>query len=244
MAISDRELEHIRRKQRQFLDALLVRKWTTPRRSLGEQDALDVGRKVGLMPILVCEFLHYWVGSGDLDESWTLIAVKIQKSLGDSAFEQIEAGFLQDPATSIVAGGDEGTPRLVFLCHASEDKPAVRGYAGRLAEAGFTTWLDEEALLPGQDWDVEIRKAIERSCAVIVFLSARTQKRGYIQKEIARVLDESERQPEGTIFLIPAKLEPCEVPDRLSRWQWVDLASPAGFNRLCKALDTHRVKRT
>ena len=244
MPISDRELEHIRRKQREFLDALLVRKWTTPRRPLGEHDALEVGRKVGLMPILVCEFLHYWVGSGDLDESWRPIAVKIQKSLGDNAFEQIEAGFPQDPATPMVPGGTEGTQGLVFLCHASEDKPAVRDYAARLAEAGFTTWLDEEALLPGQDWDVEIRKAIERSGAVIVFLSARTQKRGYIQKEIARVLDESDRQSEGTIFLIPAKLEPCEVPDRLSRWQWVDLASPAGFKRLCKALATHRVKRT
>ncbi len=122
MPISDRELEHIRRKQREFLAALLVRKWTTPRRSLGEQDALEAGRKVGLMPILVSEFLHYWVGSGDLDESWTPIAVKIQKSLGDSAFEQIEAGFPQDPATSMVAGGTEGTARLVFLCHASEDE--------------------------------------------------------------------------------------------------------------------------
>ncbi|MFO1204407.1 MAG: toll/interleukin-1 receptor domain-containing protein [Burkholderiales bacterium] len=244
MSISDRELEHIRRKQREFLDALLVRKWTTPRRSLGEQDALEVGQKVGLMPILVCEFLHYWVASGDLDESWRPIAVKIQKSLGDSAFEQIEAGFPEDGTTSNATGGTERTTPLVFLCHASEDKAAVRDYAARLTEAGFATWLDEEELLPGQDWDVEIRKAIERSSAVIVFLSARSQKRGYIQKEIVRVLDESERQPEGTIFLIPAKLEPCEVPSRLSRWQWVDLASSSGFKKLCKALDTHRVKRT
>jgi hypothetical protein len=132
------------------------------------------------------------------------------ESLGDNAFEQIEAGFPQDPATLMVPGGTEGTQGLVFLCHASEDKPAVRDYAARLAEAGFTTWLDEEALLPSQDWDVEIRKAIERSCAVIVFLSARTQKRGYIQKEIARVLNETDRQSEGTIFLFPAKLEPAK----------------------------------
>ncbi len=34
MPISDRELEHIGRKQREFLDALLVRKWTRLRRSL------------------------------------------------------------------------------------------------------------------------------------------------------------------------------------------------------------------
>lgn len=243
MPISDRELEHIRRKQREFLDALLVRKWTTPRRSLGEQDALEVGRKVSLMPILVCEFLHYWVGQGDLDESWKPIAIKIQESLGDSALEQIEADFPDSLQTSSALPSTKGTAPLVFLCHASEDKAAVRSYAVRLTDAGFAIWLDEEQLLPGQEWDVEIRKAIERSNAVIVFLSPKSQKRGYIQKEIVRVLDESERQPEGTIFLIPAKIEPCEVPGRLSKWQWVDLASPDGFNKLCRALDTHRTKR-
>jgi hypothetical protein len=243
MPISDRELEHIRRKQREFLDALLVRKWTTPRRSLGEQDALEVGRNVGLMPILVCEFLHYWVGSGDLDESWGPIAIKIQESLGNTPYAQIEADFPENAAASNVAGHTEDTLPLVFLCHASEDKTAVREYAARLAQAGFATWLDEVDLLPGQDWDVEIRKAIERSSAVIVFLSARSQKRGYIQKEILRVLEESERQPEGTIFLIPAKLEPCDVPTRLSRWHWVDLTSSAGFTKLCRALDTHRLKQ-
>jgi hypothetical protein len=128
--------------------------------------------------------------------------------------------------------------------HASEDKPAVRDYASRLAEAGFTVWFDEEVLLPGQDLDVEIREAIERSCAVIVFLSARTQKRGTFKRKLRACLTNPNASPKAQFFLIPVKLEPCEVPSRLSRWQWVDLASAAGFKRLCKALDTHRVKRT
>jgi hypothetical protein len=242
MPISDRELEHIRRKQQEFLDALLVRKWTTTRRELGEQDALEVGRRIGLKPMLVCEFLHYWVGSGDLDESWSPVAMKIQQSLGDTAYDQIEAEFPDTSMASSTTGTDDTAP-LVFLCHASEDKVAVRSYAARLVEAGFATWFDEEQLLPGQEWDFEIRKAISRSSAVIVFLSPRSGKRGYVQKEIVRVLDEAERQPEGTIFVIPAKLEPCEVPDRLSRWHWVDLANPTGFRLLCKALDTHRANR-
>lgn len=56
-----------------------------------------------------------------------------------------------------------------------------------------------------------------------------------------RALDEAERQPEGTIFLIPARIETCDVPDRLTRWQWVDLDTLEAFNRLCRALETHRV---
>ena len=230
MPISDRELEHIRRKQREFLDALLVKKWTTPRLSLGERDALEAGRQVGLPPILVSEFLHYWINCGDLDESWESVANNIQASLGDDPFAEEGSAATQ-----------QGKARpLVFMCHASEDKPAVRSFRSRLLEAGFETWLDEEEILPGQDWDSEIRRAIKRSNSVVIFLSQHSQKRGYLQKELRRALDEAELQPEGAIFLIPARLEPCEVPERLSRWQWVDLWTEEGFERLCLSLETHR----
>ena len=45
----------------------------------------------------------------------------------------------------------------IFLCHASEDKPQVRDIYQRLtAIPGFEPWLDEEDLLPGQIWAVEM----------------------------------------------------------------------------------------
>jgi len=45
----------------------------------------------------------------------------------------------------------------VFLCHSSNDKPAVRELYARLnAEGWIDPWLDEEKLYPGQDWDREI----------------------------------------------------------------------------------------
>lgn len=60
----------------------------------------------------------------------------------------------------------------VFLCHASQDKPVVRELYKRLeAEGWIDPWLDEEKLLPGQDWDLEIEEAVEVSDAVIVCLS-------------------------------------------------------------------------
>jgi formylglycine-generating enzyme required for sulfatase activity len=51
-------------------------------------------------------------------------------------------------------------------------------------------------------------------------------------------LDVADEQPEGAIFLIPARLEQCEVPDRLSRWQWVNLYEAKGYERLMRALRT------
>jgi formylglycine-generating enzyme required for sulfatase activity len=46
----------------------------------------------------------------------------------------------------------------IFLCHASEDKPQVREVYQRLKALGFSPWLDEEEILPGQDWDYEIEQ--------------------------------------------------------------------------------------
>ena len=45
-------------------------------------------------------------------------------------------------------------PRLlrVFLCHATEDKEEVRKFSQRLQADGIDVWLDEERLLPGQEW--------------------------------------------------------------------------------------------
>ncbi len=125
----------------------------------------------------------------------------------------------------------------VFLCHSSSDKSSVRALRRRLLDDGIQPWFDEEDILPGQDWDSAIHKAIRASDMVIVCLSmASVTKVGYLQKEIRSVLDVADEQPEGTIFLIPVRLEPCDVPERLRRWQWVDLFDDRGYLRLVKSL--------
>jgi hypothetical protein len=65
---------------------------------------------------------------------------------------------------------------------------------------------------------------------------ASINRKGYVQREIKYALDVADEQPEGTIFLIPAKLEECEVPDRLRRLQWVELFEPQGYELLLRAL--------
>lgn len=128
-------------------------------------------------------------------------------------------------------------PLRVFLCHASDDKPNVRLLHQRLRAEGLKPWLDEEELLPGQDWHEAISKAVRSSDAVIVCLSKKSvDKTGYVQRELRLVLEVADEQPLGAIFLIPAKIEECEVPDRLRRWQWVDLHDENGHRKLIRAL--------
>ena len=127
---------------------------------------------------------------------------------------------------------------LVFLCHASEDKPAVRDLYERLKnEAGINPWLDEEELLPWQDWNLEIEKALKKSDAIIICVSSTSvKKEGYVQREIKRALRKAEETLSGSIFVIPVKLNQCELPYELQHLQSVKLYEANGYDRLVKSL--------
>jgi hypothetical protein len=137
----------------------------------------------------------------------------------------------------------------VFLCHSSVDKPIVRDLYKRLrAESWIDPWLDEEKLLPGQDWNFEIAKAVEAADAVIVCLSNNSvTKEGYIQKEVRKVLDISAEKPDETIFVIPLRLDECQPPRRLASWHYVDYfpkeQQNVSFQRLIQSLKIRRERQ-
>ena len=136
----------------------------------------------------------------------------------------------------------------VFLCHSSQDKPIVRDLYQRLnAEGWIDPWLDEEKLLPGQDWDMEIEKAVEAADIVIVCLSNNSvTKEGYIQRELRIVLGIADFKPEDTLFVIPVRLDNCPVPRRLLMWQYVDYflgdRKEWAYQRLLQSLNNRRSK--
>jgi hypothetical protein len=126
---------------------------------------------------------------------------------------------------------------IVFLCHGSEDKAAVREIYARLRQDGVRPWLDEEEILPGQDWDAEILRAVRRSHAILVCLSSGSvRKEGYLQKELRLALDAADEKPDGTIFIIPVKFDDCELPERLRHWQWVDWRDDDAYARILRSL--------
>jgi len=46
-----------------------------------------------------------------------------------------------------------------------------------------------------------------------------------VQKEIKLVLDKLDEKPEGTIYIIPIRIEKCDVPNRLSKLQWLEMST-------------------
>jgi hypothetical protein len=130
----------------------------------------------------------------------------------------------------------------VFLCHASQDKPVVRElYQRLLAEPWIDPWLDEEKLFPGQDWDMEIEKAVENADVVIAGLSTSSvTKEGYIQRELKYAFTIALEKPEETIFLIPLRFDDCFVPRRLRGYQYQDYFDNVelAFTRLYASLES------
>ncbi|HNE68716.1 MAG TPA: toll/interleukin-1 receptor domain-containing protein, partial [Anaerolineales bacterium] len=127
-------------------------------------------------------------------------------------------------------------PLKVFLCHSHSDRTAVRALYSRLVLDGVDAWLDKEKLLPGQEWELEIRRAVRESDVVVICLSNQFNQAGFRQKEVRLALDTAMEKPEGEIFIIPARLEECESLASLSKWQWVDLFEENGYEKLLRAL--------
>jgi predicted transcriptional regulator of viral defense system len=125
----------------------------------------------------------------------------------------------------------------IFLGYAHHDVVPVRKLYKYLCGKGFDVWFDEASLLPGQNWEFEIEKALRQSDIAIISLTTNSiNKEGFIQKEIKFALDKSMDIPEGKIFLIPARLDDCIVPETLARFHWVDLFEENGYESLLKSL--------
>ena len=125
----------------------------------------------------------------------------------------------------------------IFLLYARQDEESVRQLYQRLFKEGADVWLDQKKLLPGQDWAHEILKAIYRSDVVIACLSKQFNKQGgYRHEELRIAIEKANSFPSGISFLIPARLEMCDLPEALRRWQCVDLFEPDGYKKLVKVL--------
>jgi CheY-like chemotaxis protein len=131
----------------------------------------------------------------------------------------------------------ESGPARVFLCHAPEDEErAVRLYE-RLTADGVQCWMEAADLRPGQDRDQAIRQAVQRSRHVLACVSRRSvTDLGYLREQLHEAAQVADQQPEGATFLVPVRLEPCPIPQRLARWHWVDLFASTGYERLLATL--------
>lgn len=148
------------------------------------------------------------------------------------------APFSLRPTTSDPQSApDEQQTNRIFLSYAFDDEEVVARLYDQLHSEGFDPWMADRDLLAGQNWQIEVKKNLRTADIIIVCLSHNSlNKAGYVQKEIALALDIADEQPEGTIFIIPVKLDESSVPERLRHLYPVDLLQENGYERLIQAL--------
>ena len=161
--------------------------------------------------------------NGNVNNSTIIIGDN--SSLNKSAPTERRPEKMPARAPRSVAGSESADSKLIpFLCYAKENSIDVREFRERLkAEDWVDPWFDEEDILPGQMWEESVIEAVHQSHAVIIFLSSiavRTE--GFFHKELKLALDTAAEKPDGTIFIIPIRLDVCDVPDRLQPYQYVD----------------------
>lgn len=110
---------------------------------------------------------------------------------------------------------------LIFLSYASPDRDRVFEWFDFLAGKGFAVWMDKRRLKGGQNWDFEIKRALQKAAIIVVFLSANSvDRRGYAQREIKAALDQARDKLIDDIYLIPVMLdEGVRIPAELDRIQ-------------------------
>jgi TIR domain len=113
----------------------------------------------------------------------------------------------------------------VFISYAREDLDRAKTLYDDLTRVGINVWLDKISLLPGQKWKTAIREAIEKSRYFIALLSRNSiETRGYIHKELKEALDVLDTFPPQAIYVIPARLDDCDLSyQELRKINYVDL---------------------
>jgi len=130
--------------------------------------------------------------------------------------------------------------KRIFISYAREDAEAAKRMYADIKHAGGIPWFDQEDLLPGQNWELEIGHAIRRCSYFIAIISERSSnKSGYIQKELRKALDILEEQPPNAIYIIPARID-CSEPlhPALDKIHRVDLfpSWEEGLKKILKSL--------
>jgi hypothetical protein len=110
----------------------------------------------------------------------------------------------------------------VFLCHNSEDKPAVREISQKLKRKKLKPWLDEEQIRPGTSWQTALGEQIESINSAAVFVGE-SGFGPWQSQEIQALLSQFvQRQCPVIPVVLPSARATPELPWTLANLHWVD----------------------
>ena len=125
----------------------------------------------------------------------------------------------------------------VFISYSHSDLPIIKDFVKFFRDVKLDVWFDKEDLRIGEDWKATINKVISNAQFYIVFLSQKNiDRRGFLQYELNSALDVALTIPPNQLYIIPLRLDNCDIPDRLTRFHSVSLIERENFDILVKTL--------
>jgi hypothetical protein len=92
----------------------------------------------------------------------------------------------------------------IFISYARPDREEAGEVFDDLSRRGLNPWIDYRKLVGGQNWDFEIKRALEKSELVVFVISGNSlDRRGYLQREIKFALDKHKEKLIDDIYIIP-----------------------------------------
>ncbi len=108
--------------------------------------------------------------------------------------------------------GGKNSPK-VFFSHVNEDKERIMNIYTEFEKNGIDAWVDKEKLEGGDFFEEEIDVTLETTDFAAIFFSKNSvNKKSFMQTEIHKIIKVYQRQPHGTNFIIPIRLDKCDIP--------------------------------
>jgi hypothetical protein len=128
--------------------------------------------------------------------------------------------------------------KRIFIIYSHKDIELARTLTEQLKAKGYNPWLDEQEIVPGQNWAKAINQAIEKS-SIALFLSSKNieNSQGFAMKEIKVARELLRANQESHSPIIPVYLEESKLPEELAGIHAVKLYEKNGFEQLEKGLE-------
>jgi hypothetical protein len=118
----------------------------------------------------------------------------------------------------------------VFLSYSHLDKEFALKLAGQLRRQGSHIWVDRLDISPGDIWDIEVEKALQRCEYLLFVISQAAVSSSDVLNEVYYALEAGKK-------VLPVKIDKCETPFRVKRLHYTDFSEnyDEGLDILIKA---------
>ena len=109
----------------------------------------------------------------------------------------------------------------VFISYNHRDKDVATPLAAQLRLVGVNVWLDDWEIKPGDSVFGKVNEALELADIVVLLWSENAAGSRWVDSEMVAAIDR--RHFDGTVRIIPVRLDDTKPPPLLRQLRWLEL---------------------